>query len=81
MKNKKELSEKAKEMIRVISEKIISLRKEKNISQEELAKNLGCSLNYLKRMERGDVHFRLATLVALCESLELPRLTDLGITR
>jgi DNA-binding Xre family transcriptional regulator len=47
-------------------------REAKNMNQSELAEATECSLKYVKRMENGEVDFRLNTMVALCEVLELP---------
>lgn len=54
-----------------IGEKLILLRKEKGLSQTDLAKKLGISLSSLGRWERGDTLPDVADLKKLSEILEV----------
>jgi transcriptional regulator with XRE-family HTH domain len=69
MTSKKERHAGVQELILNIAEKIKLSRAEKQISQIELAQAMGCSVRYVKRMECGDVDFRLHTLSLLHEIL------------
>lgn len=71
MNYKQDIPEDVQAMIDAIGEQIEQGREKKNMSQQQLAEALGCSLKYVQRMERGGVHFRLNLLIALFDVLEI----------
>jgi ribosome-binding protein aMBF1 (putative translation factor) len=79
MNHKKELHPETQRLITTIAERVKQAREAKHMSQEQLSEALGCSLKYVKRMESGDVHFRLNLLVALYDVLELSLLEGLDL--
>lgn len=50
-----------------LSERLKSLRKERKVKQEEVAKFLDCSLRQYQRMEYGEVNVPSLTLAALAD--------------
>jgi transcriptional regulator with XRE-family HTH domain len=48
------------------------IRKEKNISQEELANELGFSQSYITKVETGTVNLSISHVVALAKRLKIP---------
>jgi ribosome-binding protein aMBF1 (putative translation factor) len=79
MNHKKELHPETQRLITIIAERVKHGREAKHMSQQQLAEALGCSLKYVKRMESGDVHFRLNLLLALWEGLGVWLLEGLEI--
>lgn len=54
-----------------IGERIIALRKERNLTMEKLAYESEISKGGLSEIERGMKEPRLSTLVKICETLEI----------
>lgn len=58
-------------LINIVAASIKQGREAKRMSQEQLAEALGCSLKYVKRIEGGEVHFRMNLLFNLSRVLQL----------
>lgn len=56
----------------VIGERLKKARKEKNMTQEELAEKLDISIAFLSRVERGNSKINLKRLTQICEILDIP---------
>ena len=53
----------------VIGERLKKARKEKNVTQEELAEKLDISIAFLSRVERGNAKINLRRLTQICNIL------------
>ena len=49
--------------------KVQALRKERNLSQEQLADKIGTKKSFISRVERGHADIQLSTLVKLFQGL------------
>ena len=54
-----------------LAERIKSLRKERNMSQEEMAEKLGTNHTHVVRMEKGTQDLRLSSLLKIAAALEV----------
>ena len=54
----------------VIGERIKLARKSRNMTQETLAENMGVSIAFLSRIERGSSQINLKRLSQICEILD-----------
>lgn len=54
-----------------LGQKVRLLRKQKNMTQEQLAECVGISASFLGHIERGTRVASLETLVALCQTLQV----------
>ena len=54
-----------------LGKKIVQLRKEKDISQIELARRLNTHNNQIRRIELGLVNPTIITLLLICEELDI----------
>ncbi|MCB9235144.1 MAG: helix-turn-helix transcriptional regulator [Bacteroidia bacterium] len=73
--------EEEEKFIRQFGQRIRALRKQLDISQEELALRSEMSINQIGRIERGEINTSLLVLRKLAKALEVPEnklLTDLG---
>ena len=53
-------------------DRLILRRKEKKMSQSELAQKAGVSRNYISRIERGNFwHVSISTMYAICSALDM----------
>ena len=66
----KEIIQRATEKNEKVLTKIIQLRQEKHYSREEIATQLGIDTSTYTRIENGQIHLRLKTLMVLAEILE-----------
>ena len=57
---------------KVVGNRIKSLRKQKDLTQEGLAKKMSLSVAYLSRVERGISHISLKRLTEIAEILGVP---------
>ncbi|XOV67580.1 MAG: helix-turn-helix domain-containing protein [Fluviicola sp.] len=57
------------EYLQRLATKIKTIRKEKGLTQAQLAEALGTNHTYIVRMERGDQDSRITSLVALANAL------------
>lgn len=55
----------------IIGERIKQKRKEKGITQEQLAETMDVSIAYLSRVERGETNVNLKRIVQISEILEI----------
>ena len=53
----------------IIGERIKKLRKERGLTQEELADEMDVSIAYLSRIERGNSHINLKRIFEICNFL------------
>lgn len=58
-----------KELMTAIGERIRNGRRRKNLSQTNLAKEIGASMNGIAMIERGEVDPRVGTLAKIAEAL------------
>jgi transcriptional regulator with XRE-family HTH domain len=58
--------------LKAFGENFKSLRKEKGLSQEDVAYDSGIELRQIGRIERGEVNTGLSTIITLAETLKLP---------
>ena len=56
----------------IIGERLKKARKEKGMTQEELAEKLDISIAFLSRVERGNSKINLKRLTQVCEILGIP---------
>ena len=56
----------------VIGERLKKARKEKGMTQEELAEKLDISIAFLSRVERGNSKINLKGLTQICDILGIP---------
>lgn len=56
---------------KILAERIKALRKERNMSQEEMAEKLGTNHTHVVRMEKGTQDFRLSSLLKIADALEV----------
>ncbi len=65
-----------------IGSRIVFLRKQKGLTQEELSEKAGINLRTLQRIEKDETEPRSATLRMLCDTLHIPLedLIDFGKT-
>lgn len=64
-----------------IGERIKALRKQKKISQKDLAAKLGITSNTLYRYEHGDISISLEMLANIAEALDMSFLELVGDTK
>lgn len=64
-----------------IGERIKALRKQKKISQKDLAEKLGITSNTLYRYEHGDISISLEMLANIAEALDMSFLELVGDTK
>ncbi len=62
--------------LKKLGKKIVRLREEKQISQNEMARRLGTYNNQIRRVELGLVSPTITTLLSLCEELDV-KISDL----
>lgn len=55
----------------IIGEKIKTARKNKKLTQEQLAEKIDVSVAYLSRIERGDIKINLPRLNQICDLLNV----------
>ncbi len=55
----------------IIGERIKNARKEKNMTQEKLAEQIGVSIAFLSRIERGNSQVNIKRLSQICKILDL----------
>lgn len=55
----------------IIGQRIKRARKEKEMTQEQLAEKIDVSIAFLSRIERGSSHINLKRLSQICEILEI----------
>ena len=58
--------------LRAFAQKLKSIRKEKRITQEELACKTGLALSQIARIETVQINTSLSTVFALSRGLEVP---------
>ena len=58
-----------KEYLKLIGDKIVAIRKEKNLSQVELANSIGMEDSSLRRIEKGKVNSTILMLKRIAEGL------------
>ena len=56
---------------RIIGQNISEYRKELNLTQEQLAERAGISQQFLSRLERGIAVPSVATIMSLCDAMDL----------
>lgn len=56
---------------KVIGERIKKARKEKHLTQEQLAEKIDVSIAFLSRIERGSSHINLKRLSQICDLLDV----------
>lgn len=56
---------------KVIGERLKKARKDKHLTQEELAEKIDVSIAFLSRIERGSSHINLKRLSQICELLDV----------
>ena len=65
--------EKHKNTLQRIGNRIAYYRKQKKLSQAELARSIGISLSYLGKIERADLEsFAVITLLDIADALGVP---------
>jgi transcriptional regulator with XRE-family HTH domain len=62
----------AAKLLKTFGRSVRSLRKQRGLSQEELAETCGLSRNYISDIERGVRNPGLLALVALAKALKVP---------
>jgi transcriptional regulator with XRE-family HTH domain len=74
---------KNKELVLAVGNRIRELRKERNISQEDLANDADIPLSQIGRIERGETNPTISTLYVLAIALEvdLKSLVDVKLTK
>lgn len=55
----------------IIGERLKNARKEKHLTQEQLAEKIDVSIAFLSRIERGSSQINLKRLTQICEILEI----------
>lgn len=70
---------KNKELVVAVGNRIRDLRKERNISQEELANEADIPLSQIGRIERGETNPTISTLYAISNALDINLKTLLDI--
>ncbi len=64
-----------------IGERIKEIRKEKNITQEQLAKQLGVKQQHYSVYETGKVELKTSQLITICKYLNISADYLLGLTQ
>ncbi len=59
------------DLVKKVGERIRRLRKERNLSQEELAERSGLHTNYVGQIERGEKNLTLETLEKIVSGLDV----------
>jgi len=62
----------------IFGERIKILRKQKGLSQEELALNSGIDRSYLGKIERGESNIALKKIILISNALKIPPKTLFG---
>lgn len=62
---------KDKEGLTRLGERLRAVRKQKNISQEELAFTSGISLSQIGRIERATINPTVSTIFTICRTLDI----------
>lgn len=60
-----------KEGLKLLGQRIREARKQKNMSQEDLADSSGLALSQIGRMERGDINATLSSVFSISRALEI----------
>ena len=58
-------------LIKQFGNKLASVRKQQNLSQEELAWQSGIGDNQIGRIERGEISVSLRTIFKICQTLKI----------
>lgn len=56
---------------KIIGKRLKEARKEKGLTQNELTKELGMSVAFLSRIEKGNAHINLKRLSQICNILDI----------
>lgn len=59
------------EGLEMLGQRIREVRKQKNMSQEDLADVSGLALSQIGRMERGEINATLSSVFSICRALEI----------
>lgn len=59
------------EGLKLLGQRIRDVRKQKNMSQEDLADTSGLALSQIGRMERGDINATLSSVFSICRAMEI----------
>ncbi|MBN8669282.1 MAG: helix-turn-helix transcriptional regulator [Chitinophagales bacterium] len=68
----KQKNYKAEEALKLIGERIRTIRKEKKLSQEELANLCDIELSQINRIELGKINTSISHLLLIAKTLEVP---------
>lgn len=68
----KQKNYKAEEALKLIGERIRTIRKEKKLSQEELANLCDIELSQINRIELGKINTSISHLLLISKTLEVP---------
>jgi transcriptional regulator with XRE-family HTH domain len=60
-----------KEYVKALGRRVIALRNEKGLSQEELANLADIPVNQVGRVERGEINTTVSTIYALSKALKV----------
>jgi transcriptional regulator with XRE-family HTH domain len=67
----KDIAPEHKELLKIIGERIKTLRTNKAISYEQMAKKIGISRNTYNMLEHGKIFFRFSTLLLVLKYHEI----------
>ena len=59
------------EGLKLLGLRIREVRKQKNMSQEDLADISGLALSQVGRMERGDINSTMSSVFSICRALDI----------
>ena len=59
------------EGLELLGQRIRDVRKQKNMSQEDLADVSGLALSQIGRMERGNINATLSSVFSICRAMEI----------
>tara|TARA_R110001592_G_scaffold88299_8_gene260058 strand:- start:3117 stop:3407 length:291 start_codon:yes stop_codon:yes gene_type:complete len=59
------------EGLKLLGQRLKEIRKQKNMSQEDLADTSGLALSQIGRIERGVINATLSSVFALCRALDI----------
>lgn len=60
-----------KDYLQRLADKIRTIRKERGLTQTELAEKLGTNHSYVARMEKGDQDSRITSLISMADALSV----------